>query len=116
MRRCPQRCGAAVEGKNAACTRLRVSVRAATSSDGNVTASQKKLKPRKPKVVVVGGGWAGFGSAHALQQAGAEVRVLDASPNPGGLSASWKSAGGRTVEPGIKGWVRCGPERHGTAQ
>ncbi|GIL76179.1 hypothetical protein Vretimale_5788 [Volvox reticuliferus] len=76
----------------------------ATASGSPSPPSQKDNRPRKPRVVVIGGGWAGFGSAHALQQAGADVVVLDASTNPGGLAASWKSVGGRTVEPGIKGF------------
>ncbi|GLC50560.1 hypothetical protein PLESTB_000393300 [Pleodorina starrii] len=75
-----------------------------TASSGPSPPSQKDDTPRKPRVVVVGGGWAGFGSAHALQQAGADVVVLDAAPSPGGLASSWKSSGGRTVEPGIKGF------------
>ncbi|KAL3146106.1 hypothetical protein ABBQ38_015455 [Trebouxia sp. C0009 RCD-2024] len=54
--------------------------------------------------VVVGGGWAGFGAAYALLKAGIKVTVLDASQTPGGLSAGWRTAGGRSVEAGIKGF------------
>ena len=54
--------------------------------------------------VVVGGGWAGFGAAYALLKAGVKVTILDASENPGGLSAGWRTPGGRSVEAGIKGY------------
>ncbi|CAN0260079.1 unnamed protein product [Discosporangium mesarthrocarpum] len=56
-------------------------------------------------VVVVGGGWAGFGAAKALSESGScDVTLLDASPNPGGLSSGWRTRGGRAVEAGIKGF------------
>eukprot|EP00803_Ostreobium_quekettii_P007991 evm.model.scf_785.8 EVM.evm.TU.scf_785.8 scf_785:59941-64351(+) len=59
---------------------------------------------RGPKVVVVGGGWAGFGAARHLSQEGYDVTLLDAAPNPGGLSAGWQTEQGRTVEAGMKGF------------
>ena len=55
-----------------------------------------------PRVVVIGGGWAGFGSTKALVGQGYDVILLDASPNPGGLSAGWRTPQGRAVEAGIK--------------
>lgn len=61
-------------------------------------------KMKKKKIVVVGGGWAGFGAAKALTEAGEgsyDVTLLDANPNPGGLSAGWRTAGGRAVEAGV---------------
>jgi len=54
--------------------------------------------------VVVGGGWAGFGAAHALTKLGLSVTVLDASPSPGGLSTGFRTAQGRPVEAGLKGF------------
>lgn len=55
----------------------------------------------KKRVVVVGGGWAGFGAAKALSEAGPyDVTLLDANPNPGGLSAGWRTEAGRSVEAG----------------
>ena len=33
-----------------------------------------------------------------------QVTVLDAAPDPGGLSSAWRTQGGRAVEPGIKGF------------
>jgi NADPH-dependent 2,4-dienoyl-CoA reductase/sulfur reductase-like enzyme len=57
----------------------------------------------RPKAVVIGGGWAGFGAAYSMLKAGMDVVVLDASERPGGLSTAKKTPGGRTIEPGIKG-------------
>lgn len=44
--------------------------------------------------------------AQALTEAGEgayDVTLLDANPNPGGLSAGWRTAGGRAVEAGERG-------------
>jgi len=59
---------------------------------------------KRKRVVVVGGGWAGFGAAKHLAEEGYDVTLLDASPNPGGLSSGWRTKEGRTVEAGIKGF------------
>lgn len=61
--------------------------------------SKKKLR-----AVIVGGGWAGFGAAHSLAKAGMEVTLLDAASSPGGLSTGFRTAKGRPVEAGIKGF------------
>ena len=58
----------------------------------------------KQNVVVVGGGWAGFGAAKHLAEQGYNVTLLDAAPNPGGLSAGWRTPQGRAVEAGVKGF------------
>ena len=50
------------------------------------------------------GGWAGFGAAKHLSAEGVDVTLLDASPNPGGLSAGWRTKQGRAVEAGVKGF------------
>eukprot|EP00897_Mesotaenium_endlicherianum_P009470 jgi/Mesen1/8551/ME000484S07933 len=60
-------------------------------------------KREQKKVVVVGGGWAGFGAAHHLTKEGYDVTLLDASPNPGGLSGGQRKDG-RAVEAGLKGF------------
>eukprot|EP00955_Chlamydomonas_euryale_P111223 366050-Chlamydomonas_euryale.AAC.9 len=44
----------------------------------------------------------------AMSSAGMRVTLLDAAPSPGGLSSAWTTPGGRTAEPGIKGFW-CGP-------
>lgn len=43
---------------------------------------------------------AGFGAAKHLSQQGYAVTLLDASPNPGGLSSGWRTPQGRAVEAG----------------
>jgi uncharacterized protein with NAD-binding domain and iron-sulfur cluster len=47
---------------------------------------------------------AGFGAAKHLSEQGYNVTLLDAAPNPGGLSAGWRTPQGRAVEAGIKGF------------
>ncbi|GAQ79859.1 Amine oxidase [Klebsormidium nitens] len=58
----------------------------------------------KKKAVVVGGGWAGFGAAYQLARCGFAVTLLDASPDPGGLSGGFRTSQGRAVEAGMKGF------------
>jgi hypothetical protein len=47
---------------------------------------------------------AGFGAAKHLSEQGYAVTLLDAAANPGGLSAGWRTAKGRVVEAGMKGF------------
>lgn len=47
---------------------------------------------------------AGFGAAKHLASQGYSVTLLDGSPNPGGLSAGWRTEQGRAVEAGVKGF------------
>lgn len=58
----------------------------------------------RPKVVVIGAGWAGLGATDHLAQQGYDVTLLEAGAQPGGLVAGWKTAGGRSVEAGIHGF------------
>jgi len=58
----------------------------------------------RKKAVIVGAGWAGFGAAKHLATQGFDVTLLDGSPNPGGLSAGWRTPQGRSVEAGVKGF------------
>ena len=44
---------------------------------------------------VVGGGLAGLAAAYRLQRAGRDVRVFEAAPEPGGLAATYGTAGDR---------------------
>ena len=46
------------------------------------------------------------GAAWRLAKHGFDVTLLDASPNPGGLSQGWRTANGRAVEAGCKGFWR----------
>lgn len=57
-----------------------------------------------PKVVVVGAGWAGLGATFHLAKQGYDVTLLEASKQPGGLAAGWKTPDGRSVEGGIHGF------------
>ncbi len=58
----------------------------------------------RPKVVVVGAGWAGLGATYHLARQGYDVTLLEAGAQPGGLVAGWKTPGGRSVEAGIHGF------------
>lgn len=58
----------------------------------------------RPKVVVVGAGWAGLGATHHLATQGYDVTLLEAGAHPGGLVAGWQTAQGRSVEAGIHGF------------
>jgi uncharacterized protein with NAD-binding domain and iron-sulfur cluster len=79
------------------CLSLRKVVISRASIDSQQTVERKK-------VIVVGGGWAGFGAAKHLAEQGYEVKLLDAAPNAGGLSTGWRTAEGRPVEAGTKGF------------
>ncbi|KAF8066234.1 pds [Scenedesmus sp. PABB004] len=57
----------------------------------------------RPKVVVVGGGWAGFGAAKHLAEQGYAVTLVDAAKNPGGLSTGFRNSKGQALEAGMKG-------------
>ncbi|MEO0354449.1 MAG: FAD-dependent oxidoreductase [Cyanobacteria bacterium P01_A01_bin.3] len=57
-----------------------------------------------PKVVVVGAGWAGLGATYHLAKQGYDVTLLEASSQPGGLAAGWRTPEGRAVEGGIHGF------------
>lgn len=47
------------------------------------------------QVVVIGGGWAGFGAASHLASAGVKVTLLEAQSSAGGLAAGWETAKGK---------------------
>jgi len=71
---------------------------------------QAKEKSDAPHVVVIGGGWAGYGAAEALSPLVARgllrVTLLEASPRGGGLAAGWRTPKGRPVEAGLHGFWR----------
>ncbi|KAG7356312.1 flavin containing amine oxidoreductase [Nitzschia inconspicua] len=81
----------------------------------NLTNALSATKPPK-KVVVIGGGWAGFSAADALSTISQpsssdpafEIEILDASPRgPGGLAAGWRTPKlQRPVEAGLHGFWR----------
>ncbi|MGI0486493.1 hydroxysqualene dehydroxylase [Pantanalinema rosaneae CENA516] len=59
---------------------------------------------QRPRVVVIGAGWAGLGATYHLAQQGYDVTLLEAGAYPGGLVAGWKTAQGRAIEAGIHGF------------
>lgn len=59
---------------------------------------------QRPRIVVVGAGWAGLGATYHLAQQGYDVTLLEAGSHPGGLVAGWKTPGGRSIEAGIHGF------------
>lgn len=81
-----------------------------SAGDGSNGTSEKK------KIVVIGGGWAGFSAADALSNAihpnsddaALQVELLDASPRgPGGLAGGWRTPKlKRPVEAGLHGFWR----------
>ena len=46
----------------------------------------------------------GFGAAKHLSEQGYRVTLLEASANPGGLATGWRTASGKEVEAGMKGF------------
>lgn len=64
--------------------------------------------PRSSHVVVVGGGWAGWGAAKALAEAGIAVTLIDGMADPTG-STPLTSASGKPFEPGTRGFWKDYP-------
>jgi len=64
----------------------------------------EQVAEQRPRVVVVGAGWAGLGATYHLAKQGYDVTLLEAGTYPGGLVAGWKTAQGRSVEAGIHGF------------
>lgn len=70
-----------------------------------VVATRAVSDASRPNVVIIGSGWAGFGAAKALTEAGGvNVTLLEASNNPGGLAAGYRTKTGKEVEAGMKGF------------
>ena len=92
-------------------TELRESSNGQDDGDG---AFSQKVETKKTKVVIVGGGWAGFSAADALAsadpttgQSSVDITILDGSPRgAGGLAGGWRTESGRPIEAGIHGFWR----------
>ena len=56
----------------------------------------------RKRVIVIGGGWAGFGAAKHLVDQNFDVTLLDASKNAGGLSQGFR-VNKYPMEAGMKG-------------
>ena len=63
---------------------------------------------RSSRVVVIGGGWAGWGAAKALCQAGVRVTLLDGMADPTG-STPLTTASGKPFEAGTRGFWKDYP-------
>lgn len=61
-----------------------------------------------PHMVVVGGGWGGWGAAKALLQSGCRVTLIDAQPDPTGRTP-FLNANGRPVDVGQRGFWKDYP-------
>ena len=59
-------------------------------------------------VVVVGAGWAGWGAAKALCEAGVRVTLIDGMSDPTGRTPD-RTAGGKPFEPGTRGFWKDYP-------
>lgn len=64
--------------------------------------------PRSSHVVVIGAGWAGWGAAKALAQAGVAVTLIDGTDDPSG-SAPVTTASGKPFEAGTRGFWKDYP-------
>ena len=63
---------------------------------------------RRSHVVVIGAGWAGWGAAKALCEAGVGVTVIDGMADPTG-GTPLTSASGKPFEPGTRGFWKDYP-------
>ena len=59
-------------------------IRRAVAAARDLTRRDARFSGRPPRVLVAGAGWSGLASAIELQRGGADVRVVDAAPHPGG--------------------------------
>ena len=75
-------------------------LRTATTTMSDATAEDTAACKH---IAVIGGGWAGWGAAKALIEAGCRVTLLDATPDPTGATPQ-RSASGKPVEPGVRGF------------
>ncbi|CAJ1953644.1 unnamed protein product [Cylindrotheca closterium] len=77
--------------------------------ESSSTATEAPKVPKK-KIAVVGGGWGGWGAAKALCQSreDIEVTLLDALPDPTGLTP-YLSKSGKPVEAGTRGFWKDYP-------
>lgn len=70
--------------------------------------AQSAMTLKVPRVAVVGGGWGGWGAAKALVEAGCEVVLLDALPDPTGATP-YLTPTGKPFEAGTRGFWKDYP-------
>ena len=61
----------------------------------------------KPKVVIVGGGWGGFGAALAAAENDCDVTLIDAGDPTSGMTTE----SGKPFEPGMRGFWKAWSRR-----
>jgi hypothetical protein len=71
--------------------------------DASSARLRLSMSSQQPHVAVIGGGWAGWGAAKALCEAGVRVTLLDAIPDPTGKTP-YLTPTGKPFEPGHKGF------------
>lgn len=79
-----------------------------TAAASAATASATADSDAPPTVVVVGGGWGGWGAAKALCEAGCRVKLIDVIPDPTGATP-YLSSTGKPVEAGTRGFWKDYP-------
>ena len=77
-------------------------------SVGSMPEHCKDIKADASHVVVIGAGWAGWGAAKALCEAGVRVTLIDGRSDPTGRSPL-RTAGGKPFEAGTRGFWRDYP-------
>ena len=90
-------------------THPRTPLRSTTAISSNSALYASSDQKKKLRVVIVGGGWAGFSAADAFGgDNDVEIDLLDASPRgPGGLAGGWRTPLlNRPVEAGLHGFWR----------
>lgn len=83
-----------------------------TNSDARSSQITYTVPDTRKRVVVVGGGWAGFGAAKHLAEQGYAVKLIEASKNPGGLSGGFRTSSGKVVEAGKSGRAQIHHQLH----
>lgn len=75
-----------------------------------ITFTIVSVTQQRPKIVIIGGGWAGYSFAESIVQNEADIILLDAAAKDsagGGLAGGYRTPnGGRPVEAGIHGFWR----------
>ncbi|CAK0846617.1 unnamed protein product [Prorocentrum cordatum] len=91
--------GAAIARGRGECGPLSRAAAGGAGSGAGTSSSRKK-------VVIIGAGWGGLGTAHKLSKdPNIDVTVVDAAPRPGGLvNDGFQTPGGRPMEAGIHGF------------
>ncbi|GFH48051.1 hypothetical protein CTEN210_04527 [Chaetoceros tenuissimus] len=78
-----------------------------TSLHSSIDTIQDTIEERPQRIIVVGGGWAGYSFCESISKNNLEIILLDASKDSkGGLAGGYRSEKNRPVEAGIHGFWR----------